>query len=85
MTASFEMEIIGDKLVISVLDGEYLRVHERNLTGGNWTNSFQRWMLQDSNNVNNTLVMRDGYILYDSNNNDEGIAYTVKVPGLYIQ
>ena len=74
MTASFEMEIIGDKLVISVLDGEYLRVHERNLTGGNWTNSFQRWMLQDSNNVNNTLVMRDGYILYDSNNNDQGIA-----------
>ena len=63
LTASFEMEIIGDKLVISVLDGEYLNVHERNLTGGNWTNSFQRWMLQDSNNANNTLVMRDGYIL----------------------
>ena len=75
LTASFEMEIIGDKLVISVLDGEYLNIHERNLTGGNWTNSFQRWMLQDSNNANNTLVMRDGYILYDSNNNDEGIAY----------
>ena len=74
LTASFEMEIIGDKLVISVLDGEYLNVHERNLTGGNWTNSFQRWMLQDSNNVNNTFVMRDGYILYDSNNNDQGIA-----------
>ena len=75
LTASFEMEILADKLVISVLDGEYLRVYERNMTGGNWTNSFQRWMLQDSSNANNTLVMRDGYILYDSNNFDQGISY----------
>ena len=75
LTASFEMEILADKLVISVLDGEYLRVYERNMTGGNWTNSFQRWMLQDSSNANNSLVMRDGYILYDSNNFDQGISY----------
>ena len=75
ISASFEMEIIADNLVISVLDGEFLRVYERNLTGGNWTNSFQRWMLQDSNNANNTLVMRDGYVLYDSNNSDQGIVY----------
>ena len=35
LTASFEMEIIADKLVISVLDGEYLRVYEK----------YDRWQL----------------------------------------
>ena len=45
-SASFELELISGKLALSVLDGQYLRVYERNLTGENWTMAHQRWMLQ---------------------------------------
>ncbi len=90
LSASFEIEIISDKLAISVLDGEFLRVYERNLTGGNWTNTYQRWMLQNNQNANNSLVMRGGTLVYDSNNSDQGIVildsegvwtrYSINVP-----
>ncbi len=75
LSASFELGIISEKLIISVLDGEYLNIYERNLTDGNWTNVHQRWMLQDNQNRNNTLVMDSGYALFDSNNSDQGIMH----------
>ena len=74
-SAAFEMEILSDKLVISVLDGEFLRIYERNMSGGNWTNTYQRWMLQHSQNANNTLSMSGANLIYDSNNSDQGIVY----------
>jgi len=75
LSASFELELSSGKLMLSVLDGEYLTIYERNLTGGNWTTAHQRWMLQDHQNENNTLVMKAGYALFDSNNSDQGIMH----------
>ena len=74
-SASFELELISGKLALSVLDGQYLRVYERNLTGENWTMAHQRWMLQNSENSNNVLSMDGGFVLFDSNNSDEGIIH----------
>ena len=74
-TSSFELELVSGKLAISILDGEYLTVYERNLTGGNWSTAHQRWMLQSNQNLNNTLVMKGGYALYDFNNSDQGILH----------
>ena len=75
LSSSFELELTSGKLVLSVLDGEYLTIYERNMSGGNWTTSHQRWMLQDSQNANNTLVMKGGHALFDSNNSDQGIMH----------
>jgi len=74
-SSTFELELISGKLVLSVIDGEYLRVYERNLTGGNWSNVYQKWMLGSTLNVNNTLVMNGGYALYDSNNSVQGVIH----------
>ena len=72
-TAAFELELVSGKLVLSVLDGEYLRVYERELSGGNWTVAHERWMLFDNQNLDNTLVMRGGNAIYDFNNSDQGV------------
>ena len=73
-SALFELELVSDKLVLSVVDGGYLTVHERNLTGGNWTSAHQRWA-HNSNQGDITLVMKSGYLLFDFNNSDQGILH----------
>lgn len=75
LSASFELDYVPGKIAISVLDGQYLRVYERDYSGGNWTQVYQRWMLQTSDNTNNTLVMNAEHVLYDSNNSDQGILH----------
>ena len=74
-TALFELELVSGKLVLSVLDGEYLRVYERGLSGGNWTVAHERWMLYNNLNVGNELVMEGGYAIFDFNNSDQGILH----------
>lgn len=71
-TASFEIEQSGSKLILSILDGEYLRIFESNTTDQNWTKTHERWMLNQSFNQNNTLLMKGNQLVFDSNNSDQG-------------
>ena len=50
-TAAFELDLVSGKLVLSVLDGEYLKVYEREISGGNWTIAHERWMLFNNQNL----------------------------------
>ena len=72
-TASFELEIVSGKLVISVIDGSYLSVYERDINGGNWSIAYQR--LIPNNLTNNTLVMNGGHAIFDIDNMDQGMIY----------
>lgn len=70
-TSLFELEIVSGKLVISIIDGNYLSVHERDLSGGNWSTAHQRLIPYNLNN--NTLVMNGGHVMFDIDNMDQGI------------
>ena len=72
-TALFELEIVSGKLVLSVIDGAYISIYERDISGGNWSTAHQRWIL--NNNQNNTLVMNGGYAMFDIDNMDQGILH----------
>ena len=74
-TAQFELEIVSNKLVLSVIDGGYITIYERDIIGGNWSTAHQRWIL--NNNQNNTLVMNGGNAMFDVNNIYQGILQRV--------
>ena len=72
-TSLIEIEQHGNSLLLSLLDGEYLRIFERNLSADNWTKTHERWMYTNSFNQNSNLIMKQNKLIFDSNNSDQGI------------
>ena len=65
-SATFELDIIDQNVLgLAVMDGDWLEIHQRNLSGGNWTLSYNSWLLDV--NSSNTLLMDGGVVIYDAN------------------
>jgi len=70
-TSQFEIELLDDKIVISLIDSDHLVVLERPITGGNWTVVSDTWLLGVTNG--HSLAMSGQVILFDANNLVQGL------------
>jgi hypothetical protein len=70
-TSQFEIELLDDKIVISLIDSDHLMVLERLISGGNWTVVSDTWLLGVTEG--HSLAMSGQVILFDANNTVQGL------------
>jgi hypothetical protein len=71
LSSTFEMELIDEKLVVSIIDSDRLRVLERLIEGGNWSILSDIWLLGETEEI--SLSMNGQVVLFDANNTIQGL------------
>ena len=70
ITSEFDISVISDKIAVSIIDFGQLRIFESNLSGGNWTQVANTWMLGETSSFN--LEMNEQLLMFDANNTIQG-------------
>lgn len=71
LSSIFEMELFDEKLVISIIDSDRLRILERTVGDTNWSTASNIWLLGVTEG--HSLAMDGGTILFDANNTLQGL------------
>ena len=71
LSSTFEIEVLDEKIIVSLMDSDFLTIYERSLSGGNWTTASSTWLLGET--TGHSLAMDGQYVLFDANNTLQGL------------
>ena len=70
LTSEFEVGLVDDNIIVSIIDGGRMKIFESSLAGGNWTEVADSWMLGETSGF--SLELSDNVLLFDANNSVQG-------------